>query len=215
MAAGIGRQRQKGFGMIKNIVFDIGNVLAGFCWQEYYKSFGYSEEIFEKLADATVRSAFWNEMDRGKLSDEQLLAGFIANDPSIEKEIQEVFSDIRGMIKRYDYALPWVRELKERGYGIYVISNFARRAHEQCIDALDFLKEVDGGILSYQVKMIKPSPEIYQLLCSKYDLAAKECVFIDDTVKNVEAAIKEGMKGIIFHSLEQTKGELEKILSED
>ncbi|MDE6202590.1 MAG: HAD family phosphatase, partial [Lachnospiraceae bacterium] len=90
--------------MVKNVVFDIGNVLAGFCWQEFYKSFGFSEEIFEKLADATVKSAFWNEMDRGKMTDEQLLEGFIANDPSIEKEIREVFSDIRGMILRYDYA---------------------------------------------------------------------------------------------------------------
>lgn len=199
--------------MVKNVVFDIGNVLAGFCWQEFYKSFGFSDEVFEKLADATVRSSFWNEMDRGKLSDEQLLEGFIANDPSMEKEIRELFADIRGMIVRYDYAAPWIRELKERGYGIYVISNFARRAHEQCIEALDFLKETDGGILSYQVKMIKPSPEIYQLLCSKYGLIPEECVFIDDTEKNVEAAVREGMKGIVFHSLGQAKKELEKILS--
>lgn len=199
--------------MVKNVVFDIGNVLAGFCWQEFYKSFGFSDEVFEKLADATVRSSFWNEMDRGKLSDEQLLEGFIANDPSMEKEIRELFADIRGMIVRYDYAIPWIRELKERGYGIYVISNFARRAHEQCIEALDFLKETDGGILSYQVKMIKPSPEIYQLLCSEYGLIPEECVFIDDTEKNVEAAVREGMKGIVFHSLGQAKKELEKILS--
>mgnify|MGYP002475300879 CR=1 FL=1 len=208
-----GHWRQKGFRMVRNVVFDIGNVLAGFCWQEFYKSFGYSEEVFGKLADATVRSTFWNEMDRGKLSDEQLLEGFIANDPSIEKEIREVFADIRSMILRYDYAIPWIQELKGRGYGIYVISNFARRAHEQCMDALDFLKETDGGILSYQVKMIKPSPEIYQLLCSKYNLKPEECVFIDDTEKNVEAAVREGMKGIVFHSLEQTKKELDEILS--
>lgn len=61
--------------------------------------------------------------------------------------------------------------------------------------------------------MIKPSPEIYQLLCSKYNLKPEECVFIDDTEKNVEAAVREGMKGIVFHSLEQTKKELDEILS--
>ncbi|MDE6185478.1 MAG: HAD-IA family hydrolase, partial [Lachnospiraceae bacterium] len=81
------------------------------------------------------------------------------------------------------------------------------------IEALDFLEETDGGILSYQVKLIKPSPEIYQLLCSRYGLQAEECVFIDDTVKNVEAAIKEGMKGITFHTLDQVKEELEKLLA--
>lgn len=200
--------------MIKNIVFDIGNVLAGFIWQDFYRSFGYSEEIFEKLADATVRSTFWNEMDRGKLTDEQLLDGFIQNDPSIESELREVFYNIKGMILRYDYAKPWVMELKSRGYHVYVISNFAHKAHTECIEALDFLDEVDGGILSYQVQLIKPAPEIYRLLCSKYDLKAEECVFIDDLAKNVDAAMKEGMQGIIFQTLEQAKEDLEKILSE-
>lgn len=198
--------------MIRNIVFDIGNVLAGFNWQEFYKSFGFTDEIFEKLADATVKSSLWNEMDRGKMSDNELLAGFIANDPSIEDEIRQVFSDIKGMILRYDYAIPWIKELKDRGYGVYVISNFAQKAYNECIEALDFLEETDGAILSYQVKMIKPAPEIYQLLCSQYNLKAQECVFIDDMEKNVEAARKEGMKGIVFHTLLQAKEELEKFL---
>ena len=198
--------------MIKNIVFDIGNVLAGFIWEDFYHSFGYSDEIFEKLADATVRSTFWNEMDRGKLTDEELLEGFIRNDPSIEKELREVFQNVNGMIKRYDYAIPWIKELKERGFHVYVISNFAHKAHEECIDALDFLSEVDGGILSYQVQLIKPSPEIYRLLCSRYGLKAEECVFIDDLPKNVEAARKEGMQGIVFENLEQAKKALESVL---
>lgn len=198
--------------MIKNIVFDIGNVLAGFVWQDFYRSFGYSEEIFQKLADATVKSPMWNEMDRGAMSDEELLAGFIKNDPSIEKEIREVFENVQGMVRRYDYAIPWIRELKEMGCGIYIISNFAHKAHVECADALDFLKEVDGAILSYQVKLIKPSPEIYRLLCSKFELEASECVFIDDVEKNVEAAKAEGMEGIVFHTLEQVKGELSAML---
>lgn len=199
--------------MVKNIVFDIGNVLAGFVWEDFYHSFGYSEEIFEKLADATVRSPFWNEMDRGKLSDEELLEGFIKNDPSIEKEIREVFENVERIIKRFDYAVPWIKELKKKGYHIYVISNFSKKAHEECTKALDFMEEIDGGILSYQVKLIKPSPEIYQLLCRKYHLNAEECVFIDDLPRNVEAARKEGMKGLVFESLDQAQKELEVILA--
>lgn len=199
--------------MIKNIVFDIGNVLVGFIWEEFYRSFGYSEEIFEKLADATVRSPFWNEMDRGRLSDDELIEGFIKNDPSIEREIREALKNVKGMIRRYDYAIPWIKELKEKGYHVYVISNFAHKAHMDCIEALDFLNEIDGGILSYQVKLIKPAPEIYRLLCSKYDLKAEECVFIDDLPKNVEAARNEGMQGIVFQTLEQAREELEALLA--
>lgn len=199
--------------MIKNIVFDIGNVLAGFTWQEFYLSFGFPEEIYEKLTKATIKSAFWNELDRGVLNDDELLAGFIRNDPSIEKEIREVFQSVEKMISRYDYAIPWIKELKERGYGIYVISNFSHKAYIECADALDFLKETDGAILSFQEKLIKPMPEIYRLLLSRYGLKAQECVFIDDTAKNVEAAVKEGMKGIVFHTLSQVKTELEEMLT--
>lgn len=199
--------------MIKNIVFDIGNVLAGFVWQDFYRSFGFSEEILERLADATVRSGLWNEMDRGEMSDDQLLEGFIRNDPSIEKEIREVFQNVKGMVCRYEYAIPWIKGLKERGFGIYVISNFAHKAYLDCSEALDFLQEVDGAIISYQEKLIKPSPEIYRLLCNRYGLRAEECVFIDDTAPNVEAAIKEGMKGIVFHTREQADRELEKLLT--
>lgn len=199
--------------MIRNIVFDIGNVLAGFIWEEFYHSFGYTEEIFEKLANATVRNPFWNEMDRGKLSDDELLEGFIKNDPSVELEIREVLKDVKGMILRYDYAIPWITELKEKGYRVYVISNFAHKAHMDCMEALDFLNEIDGGILSYQVKLIKPAPEIYKLLCSKYDLKAEECVFIDDLPKNVEAAKAVGMQGIVFQTFERTREELAGLLA--
>lgn len=199
--------------MIKNIVFDIGNVLAGFVWQDFYRSFGFSEEIFDKLANATVKNPMWNEMDRGAMSDDELLAGFIQNDPSIEKEIRQVFANVKGMVVRYDYAAGWIRELKERGCGVYVISNFAHKAHMDCADALDFLSQVDGAILSYQVRLIKPDPEIYRLLCRKYDLDARECVFIDDTERNVTAARAERMAGIVFHNLEQARGELEEMLT--
>ena len=201
------------FYAIMNIVFDIGNVLAGFAWQEFYLSFGFSEDIYEKLTKATIKSAFWNELDRGVLNDDELLEGFIRNDPSIEKEIREVFQSVEKMITRYDYAIPWVKELKDRGYGIYVISNFSHKAYIECADALDFLKETDGAILSFQEKLIKPMPEIYQLLTKRYGLKAQECVFIDDTAKNVDAAVKEGMKGIVFHTLEQVKTELEEMLT--
>lgn len=199
--------------MIRNIIFDIGNVLAGFVWEEFFKSFGFSDETFEKLADATVRSDFWNEMDRGKLTDDQLLEGFIQNDPSIEKELCQVFENVTNMIRRYDYAIPWLKELKEKGYHVYYISNFAHKAHVECEKALDFLEEMEGGILSYQDRLIKPDPEIYRLLCSRYGLKAEECIFIDDTERNVLAAQKEGMKGLIFHTLEQTKKELDQLLS--
>ncbi|MDE5951477.1 MAG: HAD family phosphatase [Acetatifactor sp.] len=197
--------------MIKNIVFDIGNVLAGWNWREYYESFHYGPEVTERLARATVLSPLWGEFDRGEEDEEKLLSSFIANDPGIEREMRHVLGNIHDMLARYDYAVPWLRELKDKNYGLYYLSNFARKAHVECSHVLDFLPLMDGGILSYQEKLIKPDPAIYRLLLERYGLKASECVFLDDTPVNVEEAVRQGMAGIVFQSREQAAEELRKL----
>lgn len=197
--------------MIKNIIFDIGNVLAGFTWREFFAGFGYDEEMIGKLAAATVKNPLWNEIDRGAWSDEQLIEGFIRNDPSLEKELRRVFENIHGIVVKYDYAVPWVLSFKEAGYRCYYLSNFSRRAHAECADALNFLEYMDGGILSYQDKLIKPDPKIYELLLKRFGLQAEECVFLDDTEKNLLPARQLGIHTILFQSREQVVLELEKL----
>ena len=92
-----------------------------------------------------------------------------------------------------------------------VLSNFAAKAYTDCQDALGFLDYVDGGILSYRDKMVKPEPGIYRLLLERYDLKPEECVFLDDTEKNLEAAEAFGIYTIHFKNKEQAEEELKKI----
>lgn len=197
--------------MIKNIIFDIGNVLAAFGWKEYFKGFGYEEALLERLAQATTLSPCWNEYDRGELSDEEILQSFIQNDPEIEEIIRATLTRVHGLVTGYDYAVNWVKELKEKGYGVYYLSNFAKTARQDCEDALGFLEYMDGGIFSYEEKLIKPEPAIYQLLLKRYGLVAEECVFLDDSEKNIIAAKKEGFYGILFRNQEQAVEELRKL----
>lgn len=197
--------------MIKTVIFDIGNVLAGFAWKEYFDRFSYSEEVKERIGKATVQSVAWNEYDKGNLSDEEVVEAFVRNDPGIEKELRESLDNISGMLVRYDYAIPWVRALKESGYQVLVLSNFSHKAVADCGEVLDFLPFTDGGILSYKEHMIKPQPEIYELLIRRYGLEPEECVFMDDTPVNVEAAQKAGIHGIHFRNKEQAEKELHEL----
>lgn len=197
--------------MIKNIIFDIGNVLAGFSWRDFYISLGYEGEILDRLAAATVKSPVWDEVDRGVWSDEDLVRGFIRNDPSLEPQIKRIFKNVRGMVSRYEYAIPWIKDLQKAGYRCYYLSNFSRKAHTECGEALDFLDCMDGGILSYQDKVIKPDRKIYQLLLTRYDLRADECVFMDDTEKNLPQAEALGIHTILFRGREQAVSELEEL----
>lgn len=182
--------------MIKTIIFDIGNVLADFSWEPFFRSFGFSEEVFRKLVQATVKSPEWNELDRGVWSTEKIIASFIANDPSIGQEIKLVFRDINGIVTKRDYTVTWIKHLKEAGYQVLYLSNFGEITRAHCQEALEFMPYTDGGIMSYEVKMIKPEPAIYLALIDKYDLVPEECVFVDDMWENVEAAKALGFEGV-------------------
>ena len=197
--------------MIKNIIFDIGNVLMPFGYRTFYESFGYDEETVERLCRATAQSPAWNELDRGVLSYEEVLERFIQNDPQLEDIIRRVFVNLQGILGVYDYSESWIRQLKEAGYGVYYLSNFFQKADEDCKELMGFLELMDGGILSYKDKVTKPDRQIYELLLTRYDLKAGECVFLDDTEKNIVGAKAVGIEGILFQNRAQAVEELQKL----
>lgn len=200
--------------MINTIIFDIGNVLADFSWKEFIKSKGYTGTMFDRIVKASIMNDNWDEYDKGLMSDEEIMQCFVDSDPEIEADIRKCFANIKGMVSRNDYAIPWINELKERGYKVLYLSNFSRKAEAECADALDFIPYMDGGILSYKDNVIKPMLEIYELLIKRYDLNPKECVFLDDTKINLTGASGFGIHTILFKNYIQAKEELERILSE-
>ncbi len=194
--------------MIKNIVFDVGKVLVEFDWPWYFDMLGFSAETYEKVADATVRSGLWEEFDRSKMPDEEILKGFLENCPECEREIMRFWNNLGNSIRRYDYTFSWIKSLQEKGFRVYLLSNYPRRLYFQSIEQLAFVEIVDGAVFSYEVQSIKPEPEIYKELFAKYDLNPTECVFIDDNRSNIVAANELGMATIHFHTKSQADEEL-------
>lgn len=199
---------QNGESMIKNIIFDIGNVLTDFRWKEFLTDKGFEGDLLARIVKASVMNPAWAEFDRGVWSEEATLQAFIDADPGIEKELHVAYDNIKGMVTPRDYAIPWLKELKAGGYKVLYLSNFSRKAEVECSDCLSFMPYMDGGILSYREKLIKPDPAIYQLLLQRYQLEASESVFLDDTLVNVEAARELGIHGIHFVTREQAEEEL-------
>ena len=199
--------------MIKNIIFDIGNVLGKFRWDELLEELQITGETFEQVANATVRnSKWWNEFDRSELSDEEIIAGCVACAPMYEKEIRLLFENCATFVREYSYSKDWIIELKQKGYKVYLLSNYGKTAFEGIKNNFQFYPIVDGEVISYQVKLVKPEEKIYKTLLEKYSLKAEECVFLDDREENIEAAKKLGFHGIVFTSKEKAEKELETIL---
>ena len=202
--------------MIRTIIFDIGNVLVDFRWRKMYEEvFGLEGAELERFADATVRHQAWVDLDQGIITTEQAKEAYAKKIPEYREYIDRIYQEMDKMLVQFDYAVSWIQELKERGYRIYILSNWSKPAYDACKDtALSFLPLVDGVVFSYKELVIKPDKEIYDIICSRYDINPAEAVFLDDTEKNIVAAREFGLHGIHFQSYEQGKAELEALLAE-
>ncbi|MBP5158695.1 MAG: HAD family phosphatase [Lachnospiraceae bacterium] len=195
--------------MIKNVVFDIGGVMVGFRWRDHMKEIGAEGEIFDRTANATVFSGFWDEIDLGNLPLSEIIDRFVALDPGVEDYIRSFFEDRTALVYEFDYSAALVDSVKKAGYGMYFLSNFGKEQFEALYGKLGFFGREDGKVVSYEAHCLKPGDEIYHILLDRYNLSPEECVFLDDTPENVEAAKKLGFNAIVFESLDQALGELE------
>ena len=185
--------------MIKNILFDMGQVLIRFDQKYFIKRLGIEDADLDLLLREVYRSVEWVQMDRGTLREEDAFR-------SISKRLPERLHDAAWkLICMWDRPIlevagmyELVEELKGLGYGIYLLSNASVRQHDYWprIPASRFF---DGKLISADVHVIKPQPEIYRLCLEKFGLQAEECFFIDDAPANIEGALCCGIAGAVFH----------------
>ena len=197
--------------MIKNIIFDAGNVLVEIRWNEVMRELGFEGEVLKRVCEATVRSDMWKEYDRSACSNEELIATFVANAPEVEREIRLFMEHESEAIVAFSYAKEWVKSFKDNGYNCYILSNYSKLTHERTKAERGYEEYIDGGIYSWQVQLVKPEPEIYQMLLTRYELIPEECVFLDDNLMNVEEARKHGIHAIHFTTKEEAEVELRKL----
>ena len=198
--------------MIKNVIFDIGNVLVSFDWDVLAKEIGFTDEDLKVLMDKVIGDR-WDEFDRGVMPEEEALKYVQEAIPGLEDKFATLWNRIDEAIAVYPYVEDWMKELKEEGLHIYLLSNFPRNLfRKEEATKLTFMPYVDGKIISSYVRMIKPDREIYECLLDTFSLKAEECVFLDDRARNVEAAKALGINGIVFENHEQAKCELKALL---
>lgn len=185
--------------MIKNIVFDMGNVIIRFDPELFMSRLGLAEEDRKLLKRELFVSLEWSRMDRGSLTDEE------AAEIVCRRVPERLHDAVRRLVGMWDRPLlpvegmyELVEELSGMGYGIYLLSNASFRQHDYW-PRVPASKFFDGTLISADVKLVKPQPEIYRLLCDKFSLLPEECVFIDDSTSNAEGAYFCGINALVFH----------------
>ena len=188
---------------MKNVVFDIGGVLADYRLLEFLSDKCFDSIMIKRIVKASLMSPYWGMFERGEITEDEALKGFASLDPAIEKELAKAYASVEGMLTIRDYAIPLVQRLKEAGYHVYYLSNYSKKAYDECGESLAFMPYMDGGMVSFQVGKTKPDPDMYRQFLAQFNLQAGECVFVDDTVENVTVAREIGFEGIVFVSYGQ------------
>lgn len=96
--------------MIKNIVFDIGGVLADFHVTDFLAAKGFDGPMIKRILKASIMTPYWGQFERGELTEEEALAGFAGTDPEITDELARAFSSVEGMLTPRDWVIPLLKE---------------------------------------------------------------------------------------------------------
>ena len=186
--------------MIKTVICDMGNVLMRFEPHTFIHRLGLSGEDEALLIRNVFRTVEWMQLDRNtEMSIDEAIGKMQSRLP------ERLHEAAYQLVKHWDEPLilidgmeELVKALREAGYRILLLSNANCRQHEYW-ERIPASKYFDGKYLSCDHNLMKPEPAIYHDFLKWFDLKAEECVFIDDSPANIEAAIYCGIQGIIFY----------------
>lgn len=196
---------------VETVVFDIGNVLIDWDPRYLYRKVFADEEEMERFL-GTVATREWHiEQDRSRTMDEAttLLA---SRHPEYAREIEAFYGrweetfggPIEGSVRV-------LRELRERGYPLYALTNWSAETFPKARGWYRFLDLFDEIVVSGEIGMIKPDPGIYDVLVERTGLDPATTVFIDDSPASVRAAEALGFLGVLFEVAEGLRGDLTRL----
>lgn len=186
--------------MIKNIVFDMGNVLLDYNPEVPLDAFCKTEEEKAVIRKELFGGPEWIQGDLGNMTNEERYE-------SVKQRVPEaVYPALKKCVYEWDIcmkpipgAMEFCEYIRQKGYGLYVLSNASDAFYDYFpkFAPLDFF---DGIVVSADIHIIKPDIRIYQHLLEIYHLVPEECLFIDDREDNVEGAKQVGMSGEVFRN---------------
>ena len=184
---------------ISTVIFDIGDVLVSANIKDYLMA---DPEIPNDVIDELLKLWFIDKDEVDDTMDLNTYREIVNKRMGVEfsKYIPKLFKYNVECVTAFDYTIPIIQDLKDKGYKVYYLSNWSAWTHDLLQEAgkFDFLKLMDGGVFSYDVGYMKPDEEIYKILLNKYKINPEEAIFFDDREENIEAANKLGIHGIHF-----------------
>lgn len=198
--------------MIKNIVFDLGNVLIDYNPSRIVNAVFTDKSLQDQFLKEIFQTQGWKDLDRGVMTFEEHTCDLISKFSQYTRELEWILNnwhkdqpDVRGMYKVLE-------NLHHHPYALFVLSNASYRFYNYAVSNKRFFKFFDGVTISAELKLLKPQREIYDRFCEIHQLVPEECLFIDDQPANIAGAIKAGWQAYQFKDAEALKTTCLKLL---
>ena len=183
---------------INTIIFDLGNVLIDWSPSHLYDKIFHDKKEKEYFLKKNCNMEWHSLQDAGR-SPQDATEELVKQHPEYAQPIRAFYTRWKEMFGGpIEGSVQILKELKEKGYRLYALSNWNVELYNQTVDDYPFLQWFDGKVLSGEEKLIKPDAKIFRLLIKRFDITPQQAVFIDDNKHNVAAAEKVGIKGIRF-----------------
>lgn len=184
--------------MIKNVIFDLGNVVLKLKWDIVLNRYTNDPETKELLTKVIFDSQEWKDLDMGTIEKDKALGLMLSKLPVyLHDACKGIMAEWTDALVINNNIINLLQNLRNNGYKTYILSNAPHEIPPFLINK-ELDKYFDGQIISAQEKVSKPDSKIYDILLERYNLTAQESLFLDDKKENIDAAIDANINGIVY-----------------
>lgn len=184
--------------MIRNVIFDFGAVLFQWNPSKIVQTFTDSKYEQQLLQKEVLQHPDWLSLDRGTMLMAEVIPKFAARTDMPESRMEDFFEHIQNSLVKIDRTETLFYQILDHRYSIYYLTNMSNAFFETLNEHHSFISLCQGGLVSGKELILKPEPEIFELLLERYNLQADESLFIDDKEENIKSACKLGFQTVHF-----------------
>jgi putative hydrolase of the HAD superfamily len=203
--------------MIKNVVFDVGNVFVRWSPPEIVRRcFDLAPDSGENLAraEALFRCATWRRLNLGELTQAEAEAIFQADLGLTAEQTRQVFFHVMDHQELIDGTEAIALRLKQAGYRVFGLTDNVHEIVRHYKARYRFWELFEGAVVSAEIGLMKPDPAIFHHLLRTFNLAADETVFFDDYQANIDGATAVGIHAHLFTTASRCEGDLKTLIPE-
>lgn len=198
---------------VRNVIFDLGGVLLEWNPDQILSRFQPDADLRNRLRGDLFGHADWRLFDRGGLTESQVIDRIQARLGLARAELIAIVDAVRESLVEKPDTVKLIRALHRQGIALYCLSNMPASIYAHLRIRHAFWDVFRGIVISGEVQMVKPEPEVFSHLLERFDLRAEESVFVDDLPVNIEAARQVGLHTVLFKDAAQCGNELGKLIA--